>query len=81
MLDEMAISNYLGLFLILLLSYPFALVVLQITIFEVRKRERVTFWFNLTCLAIALFLMWMHMQTEVIYGKSLLDAWYAENPE
>lgn len=81
MMDEMAISNYLGLFLILLLGYPFALVALQIAIFEVKKRERVTFWFNITCLAVAFFLIWMHMKTEVIYGKSLLDAWHAANPE
>ncbi|BCL72979.1 hypothetical protein TUMSATVNIG1_49520 [Vibrio nigripulchritudo] len=81
MLDPMAISGYLGWFLAILLSYPLVLVGVQLAIFSEQKRKRVTFWFNIGIAAVLLILFYFHMQTEVIYGKSLLDAWYAQNPK
>ncbi len=73
--EEMAISIYLGIMLFLLLSYPLLLVVIQLTIYEVNQRERLTKRFNLIFLVVVAILLIMHMQTEVIFGKALLDAW------
>tara|TARA_Y100001956_G_scaffold23711_1_gene23477 strand:- start:86 stop:385 length:300 start_codon:yes stop_codon:yes gene_type:complete len=75
----MAISNYLGGLLAVLIFYPFVLVALQIAIYSPTKRARITKKFNLICLALAAFLLVMHMQTEVIYGKELLDKYYSEH--
>jgi len=77
----MAISGYLGWFLVILLGYPFALVALQVAIYDKRFRRKVTIWFNLSCVVLVAGLIVMHMQTEVIFGKELLDAWYARNPK
>ncbi|MGX1925094.1 hypothetical protein ACUALS_07685 [Vibrio sp. NH-7] len=73
----MAISNYLGGLLALLIFYPFALVTLQIAIYSPTKRVRITKKFNILCACAAAFLLVMHMQTEVIYGKELLDRYYS----
>lgn len=75
----MAISNYLGALLAVLILYPFALVALQIAIFSPSKRKRVTRRFNFVAAIAAVILLVLHMQTEVIYGKELLDRYYAEH--
>lgn len=73
----MAISNYLGGLLALLIFYPFALVTLQIAIYSPTKRGRITKKLNILCACAAAFLLVMHMQTEVIYGKELLERYYS----
>ncbi|GLR74607.1 hypothetical protein [Aliivibrio sifiae] len=78
-MTDMAISGYLGWLFLLLIIYPFALVVINIACYEV-ARKKVTFWFNITCFLLAAFLLVMHMNIEIIYGKDLLDAWYSANP-
>lgn len=79
-MTEMAISGYLGWFFLLLISYPFVLVVINIACYEA-ARKKATFWFNITCFLLAAFLLVMHMNIEIIYGKELLDAWYSINPK
>ncbi|MDN3682944.1 hypothetical protein QWZ04_21800 [Vibrio tapetis subsp. quintayensis] len=75
----MAISSFLGWFFLVLFGYPLALVGLQIAIFDKRQRAKVTRWFNVACALVVVFLVVMHMQTEVIFGKELLDAWHNRN--
>ncbi|OCH19013.1 hypothetical protein A6E05_01295 [Aliivibrio sp. 1S165] len=79
-MTEMAISGYLGWFFLLLISYPFILVVINIACYE-PDRKKTTFWFNIICFLLAVFLLIMHMNIEIIYGKELLDAWYSANPD
>lgn len=79
-MTEMAISSYLGWLFLLLISYPFVLVVISIACYET-ARKKVTFWFNISCFLLAAFLLVMHMNIEIIYGKELLDAWYSINPK
>ncbi len=81
MMDQMAISSYLGWFLALLFGYPFVLVGLQLAVYEEQKRKRVTFWLNLVFAVVILSVLAYHMQTEIVYGESLLEAWYSLNPE
>ncbi len=71
--EEMAITGYLGIFIIVLISYPFVLVALQMFVFDIKVRAKVTKWFNIGCGIFALGLIVVHMQTEVIYGKALLE--------
>ncbi|WP_394144064.1 hypothetical protein [Vibrio atypicus] len=73
----MAISNYLGGLLALIIFYPFILVTLQIAIYSPIKRARITKRFNIVSFVLASVLLVMHMQTEVIYGKELLDRYYS----
>ena len=80
-MTEMAISNYLGIFIVLLLSYPFVLVVLNIAIFSKDVRTKYTRWLNILFVVSMLALLYFHMQTEVIFGKELLDQWYSNHPE
>ncbi|MBD1557160.1 hypothetical protein HC752_09425 [Vibrio sp. S9_S30] len=80
-MDPMAISSYLGWFLALLFGYPFVLVGLQFAVYEEQKRQRVTFWFNVAFVVVILVVLTYHMQTEVVYGQSLLEAWYTLHPE
>lgn len=79
-MTEMAISSYLGWLFLLLIGYPFVLVVISIACYET-ARKKVTFWFNISCFLLAAFLLVMHMNIEIIYGKELLDAWYSINPK
>ncbi|SON51870.1 hypothetical protein [Vibrio tapetis] len=72
----MAISSFLGWFFVIVFGYPLALVGLQIAIFDKRQRDKITRWFNIVCAFVVVALIVMHMQTEVIFGKELLDAWY-----
>lgn len=80
-MTEMAMSNYLGFFVLMLISYPFLLIILNIAINDIIMRERYTFWFNVICGVLMLVLLYLHMQTEVVFGKDLLDSWYKNNPE
>ncbi|MDF2153462.1 hypothetical protein [Vibrio sp. CAU 1672] len=73
--EEMAMSSYLGWLLILLIGYPFALVAIQIGVFDVRVRTRVNRWFNWGML---LALLLMHLQTEVVYGQYFLELWQSK---
>lgn len=77
----MAISNYLGVLLALLLVYPFVLVAVNIAIYSPVTRQRVTKWLNLSSAAIALVLLGLHLQTEVYYGQELIDKYYRDNPQ
>ncbi|MGF1736050.1 hypothetical protein [Photobacterium satsumensis] len=79
-MTEMAISNYLAGFLFIIACYPFCLVAVNI-FFHASIRNKVSLWFNLACLLLLAFLLYMHMQVEVIYGQELLDAWYKGNPD
>lgn len=81
MMTPMAISNYLGLFLLLIFLYPFVLVFISIVIYEPIYRGKVTIWFSIICALLAITLLVLHMNIEIIYGKELLDAWYHNNPE
>ncbi|KJY81562.1 membrane protein [Vibrio galatheae] len=76
----MAISGYLGALLVIMLVYPFLLVAINIAIYSPSKRKRATTWFNFASATIALILLVFHMQTEVIFGKELLDQYYRDNP-
>ncbi|MGR5147360.1 hypothetical protein ACQKP8_12540 [Photobacterium alginatilyticum] len=80
-MTEMAISNYLGIFIVVLLSYPFVLVVVNIAIFSKDARAKYTRWLNIVFAVSMLALLYFHMQTEVIFGKELLDQWYSNHPE
>ncbi|WP_413111425.1 hypothetical protein [Thaumasiovibrio sp. DFM-14] len=75
-MTQMAISSYLGAFLLLLLSYPFLLVFINLFFYD-DVRKKCLLWFNIICFVMAAVLLVMHLQTEVIYGKELLDAWYS----
>lgn|GEM_PF-1759180 len=77
----MAISNYLGVFLVILIIYPFVLVTVNIAVYSPTKRKRVTKWLNIISATVALILMALHMQTEVFYGKELIDKYYRDNPQ
>jgi len=45
------------------------------------ERKQALRWLNGVSFLLAVFLLYMHMQTEVIYGWELLEAWYRVNPE
>ncbi|USD67768.1 hypothetical protein [Vibrio sp. SCSIO 43136] len=75
----MAISNYLAAIIVMILGYPFALVAIQIAIYDKSFRSKFSRWFNLGMLVVLAVLFYLHLQTEVIYGKELLDAWNAAN--
>jgi hypothetical protein len=79
-MTEMAISSYLGWLLVLVCTYPFLLVGVSMFFYSSR-RAKAQRWLNWTCLLLVLFLFYMHMQTEVIYGKELLEAWYRDHPQ
>ncbi|MGR5212363.1 hypothetical protein ACPV4A_17555 [Vibrio rotiferianus] len=76
--EEMAISSYLGWLLAVMLVYPFAYVGIQIGVFDIKIRAKISHYFNRVVLALIAFLLIMHMQTEVIYGKYFLDLWEAQ---
>lgn len=73
--SQMAISNYLGGFILLLVSYPFIFVFIEVFFYK-PTRGKILFWFNVFCALLALFLIVLHMGIEVIFGKELLDAYY-----
>lgn len=79
-MTEMAISSYLGWLIVLICTYPFLLVGVSMSFYSSR-RVKAQRWLNWTCLVLALFLFYMHMQTEVIYGRELLEAWYRDHPQ
>lgn len=80
-MSSMAISNYLGLFILLMFTHPFMLVILNMLIWDKATRARYSSRFNIICAILAACLMIMHMQTEVVYGKELLDRWHSMNPD
>ena len=69
----MATSIYLGGLLFILLTYPFALVIVQIAAYGEFAKKRYTKWLNISCGSVFLVLLVLHLQTEVIYGKELLE--------
>ncbi|WCP65840.1 hypothetical protein LYZ37_08045 [Vibrio tubiashii] len=77
----MAISNYLAVLIAIIVIYPFALVAVNIAIYSPVRRKKVTKWFNIICALFAAIVFGLHMQTEVIYGKELLDKYYRDNPQ
>lgn len=79
-MTEMAISSYLGWLLVLIASYPFILVGISMYFYD-EERKQALRWVNGVSLVLVIFLLYMHMQTEVIFGKDLLEAWYREHPE
>ncbi|WP_331426352.1 hypothetical protein [Vibrio sp. M260118] len=79
-MTEMVISSYLGWLIVLICAYPFLLVGVSMFFYSSR-RIKAQRWLNWTCLLLVLFLFYMHMQTEIIYGRELLEAWYRDHPE
>ena len=77
----MAISNYLAVLIAIIVIYPFALVAVNIAIYSPVRRKKVTRRFNIICALLAAIVFALHMQTEVIYGKELLDKYYRDNPQ
>lgn len=78
-LTEMAISSYLGWLLVLIAVYPFLLVGVSVYFYDI-QRKKAQRWLNGVSFILAAFLFYMHMQTEIIYGSELLEAWYRANP-
>lgn len=72
-LTEMAMSIYLGWLIILVIAYPFVLVVVQIVAYGEYNKKRYTKRVNVLCAAAFAILLVLHLQTEVIYGKDMLD--------
>ncbi|SMY32202.1 hypothetical protein PMAL9190_00407 [Photobacterium malacitanum] len=81
MMTPLAISNYLGLFLLLVLVYPFAMLAINFVIYEQSRRNKIAIWFSVICVLVAILLLVLHMNIEIIYGKELLDAWRLQNPQ
>ncbi|EGR3203858.1 hypothetical protein DC889_24860 [Vibrio parahaemolyticus] len=79
-MTEMAISSYLGWLLLLMGAYPFFLVGVSMFFYDIERKHALR-WLNGISFLLAAFLLYMHMQTEVIYGQELLEAWYRDNPE
>lgn len=77
-MTQMAISNYLGGFILLLICYPFILISINIFTYDT-VRAKATFWLNVTCSLLAMLLLFMHMNIEIVYGKELLDAWHSQH--
>nr|WP_310946948.1 hypothetical protein [Vibrio vulnificus] len=77
-LEPMAISSHLGWLLLLILSYPFILVGIQLAVFDIRVRAKVNRYFNWGFLVVVGALLFFHMQTEVVYGKYFLDLWQSK---
>ncbi|MGF1909801.1 hypothetical protein L4C38_10195 [Vibrio kasasachensis] len=73
-MTEMAISNYLGVLIVLFLAYPFALVAVQMFCYADVVKKKYTKYLNIVVGLAFVFLLIMHLQTEVIYGKELLDS-------
>lgn len=73
-MTEMAISNYLGVLIVLFLAYPFALVTVQMFCYADVVKKKYTKYLNIVVGLAFVFLLIMHLQTEVIYGKELLDS-------
>ncbi|MGP8304803.1 hypothetical protein [Vibrio sp. YIC-376] len=79
-LTEMAISSYLGWLLLLIVVYPFLLVGVSMYFYDI-QRKKAQRWLSGVSLILAVFLFYMHMQTEIIYGRELLEAWYKAHPQ
>ncbi|MCW8334774.1 hypothetical protein [Vibrio paucivorans] len=77
----MAISTYLAILLAMLFSYPFVVVGISIAVFGEQKRTKFTSRFNLIFVVVAMVMLVLHLQTEVYYGKELLDMYYVNNPD
>lgn len=76
MMAPLAISNYLGLLLLLIFIYPFLLVAINFVIYLPSHRNKITIWFSIVCALLGIILLILHMNIEIVYGKELLDAWY-----
>lgn len=72
-MTEMATSSYLGWLILLLLAYPFVLVAVQIIAYGEFDKKRYTKWVNIISGSAFIILLICHLQTEVTYGKELLD--------
>ncbi|OAN13308.1 hypothetical protein A3K86_16785 [Photobacterium jeanii] len=71
--SQMAISSYLAVFIVLLLTYPVAVVVINLMLYCNEQRKRWSRRINWAYLILILVMLFMHMQTEVFYGRELLD--------
>ncbi|MDA0147695.1 hypothetical protein [Vibrio sp. LaRot3] len=69
----MAISNYLGVLLVLLLSYPVVLVAANMIAFGDVAKKRWSRRVNWFYAALGVIAFVMHMQTEVVYGRELYE--------
>ncbi|MCZ4311533.1 hypothetical protein O4H45_22020, partial [Vibrio atlanticus] len=65
--------------LLLIGCYPFCLVGVSMFFYDAERKQALR-WLNGVSFLLAVFLLYMHMQTEVIYGRELLEAWYRDNP-
>ncbi len=77
---EMATSSYLTPLLILVACYPVYIIVAHIMIYDEDYRTKQVRIVSVILFCIIGFLLYQHMQTEVEYGKPLLDLWYQNNP-
>lgn len=76
----LATSSYLGWLILLFVLYPFALVGIRIFAYE-PVLSRATLWFNVISGLLAIYLLCMHLQVEVVFGRELLDAWFSNHPD
>ncbi|MEZ8746249.1 hypothetical protein AB6D07_16570, partial [Vibrio sp. 10N.239.312.C11] len=65
-MTDMAISSYLGWLLLLIGCYPFCLVGVSMFFYDAERKQALR-WLNGVSFLLAVFLLYMHMQTEVIY--------------
>ena len=79
-LTEMAMSNYLLWLIVLIIGYPFVLVAVQIIAYGEYDKKRYTLRVNILCAAAFAILLFLHLQTEVFYGKDMLD-WLNEHDQ
>jgi len=78
-MTEMATSAYLGGLIFLLLTYPFALVAVQMFCYADVTKKKYTNYLNLVVGLAFIILLILHLRTEVIYGEELLN-WLEKKP-
>lgn len=78
-MTEMATSVYLGGLLFLLLTYPFALVVVQMCCYAEITKKKYTNYLNVVIGLAFIILLILHLRTEVVYGQELLN-WLENKP-
>ncbi|WP_260258330.1 hypothetical protein [Vibrio intestinalis] len=70
---SMAISNYLGVLLVLILSYPVVLVAANMIAYGDVAKQRWSRRVNWVYAVLGAVAFVMHMQTEVFYGRELYE--------
>ncbi|MGF1721131.1 hypothetical protein L4D20_13925 [Vibrio kyushuensis] len=70
----MAISHYLGMLILWLILYPLVIVGICMAVFEKKNQNKLIGRFTIIWGLIALGLLTMHLQIEVIYGSEILES-------